>query len=229
MEWSRCLVTWTPSPTHQHCQRHFYRRFLPGAANIHCPLTEALKGNPKVLSWTAEMQAPTTAIKAVLVAAVPVSHPLPATQLSLATDASDSHISGVLQQREVGGALSLLVSTVESCLKQSAGTLLLTGNCWQPSTPSGIFMIMLEGCHFQLWTDHKLLLAALHRVTQPWTPRQKQQLAFIAECTNDVLHVPGLSNMVAHHLLHPPAAPACQMATHQSPPALKCHAAHTHF
>ena len=140
MEWSRCLVTWTPSPTHQHCQRHFYRRFLPGAANIHCPLTEALKGNPKVLSWTAEMQAPTTAIKAVLVAAVPVSHPLPATQLSLATDASDSHISGVLQQREVGGALSLLVSTVESCLKQSAGTLLLTGNCWQPSTPAGIFM-----------------------------------------------------------------------------------------
>ena len=68
---------------------------------------------------------------------------------------------------------------------------------------------MLEGRHFQLWTDHKLLLAALHRVSLPWTPRQQQQLAFIAECTSDVRHVPGLA---AHHLQ---AAPTCQVAAPQ--------------
>ena len=65
---------------------NFYHRFLSRAANILRPLTEALKGNPKVLSWTAEMQAATTAIKAGLVAAVLLSHSLPAAQLSLATD-----------------------------------------------------------------------------------------------------------------------------------------------
>ena len=101
-------ITTTPSPSMpMELQRflgkiNFYRRFLLAAANILRPLTEALKGNPKVLSWTAEMQAATTAIKAALVAAVPLSHLLPAPQLSLATDASDSHINGVLQQLEAG-------------------------------------------------------------------------------------------------------------------------------
>jgi len=77
---------------------------------------------------------------------------------------------------------------------------------------------MLEGRHFQLWTDHKPLLAALDRVAQPWTPRQQHQLAFIAECTGDVLHVPGIANVVADALSWPneaPAAldtPACQAA-----------------
>ena len=51
---------------------NFYRRFLLGAANNLCPLTEAPKGNPKVLFWTTEMQAATTTIKAALVAAVPL-------------------------------------------------------------------------------------------------------------------------------------------------------------
>ena len=31
---------------------NFYRRFLPGGACILQPLTEALKGNPKVLEWS---------------------------------------------------------------------------------------------------------------------------------------------------------------------------------
>ena len=79
---------------------HFYCKFLPGAANILHPLTEAIKGNPKVLTWTAEMQAAADSIKVALVAAVLLSHPLPAAQLSLASDVSDSHIGGALQQQE---------------------------------------------------------------------------------------------------------------------------------
>jgi len=82
------------------------------------------------------------------------------------------------------------------------------------------FRFMLEGRHFQLWTDHKPLLAALDRVAQPWTPRQQRQLAFIAECTGDVLHVPGVANVVADALSRPNevaaglAAPAGQAAAH---------------
>ena len=87
-------ITNTPLPsTPKELQRflgmiNFYHRFLLAAANILHPLTEALKGNPKVLSCTAEMQTATNNIKATLVAAVPLSHPLPAAQLSLATDAA---------------------------------------------------------------------------------------------------------------------------------------------
>ena len=47
------------------------------------------------------MQESFTAIKATLVDTVPLAHPLPHAELSLATNASDTHIEGVLQQREV--------------------------------------------------------------------------------------------------------------------------------
>ena len=70
----------------------------------------------------------------------------------------------------------------------------------------------MEGHKFQLWTDHKLLLAALHRVSEPWTPRQQRQLSFIAECIGDVLHKPGVSNVVADSLSWPQDAPECHVA-----------------
>jgi hypothetical protein len=37
--------------------------------------------------------------KRLLVAAVPLQHPAPTAELSLATDASDTHIGGVMQQK----------------------------------------------------------------------------------------------------------------------------------
>ena len=52
---------------------------------------------------------------------------------------------------------------------------------------------------------------------------------FIAECTNDVLHVPGLSNVVADHLSRLPAAPTCQLATQLQPTAPTCQAATPHL
>ena len=50
-----------------------------------------------------------------------------------------------------------------------------------------------------------------------WTPRQQQQLSFITECTDDIKHVPGLSNMVTYCLSRPLVAPVCQVAAHQQP------------
>ena len=82
---------------------NFCRRFPPAEARTLQPLTEALKGNPKVLVWSTDMQVSFTAIKDALVEAVPLAHPLPHAELSFATDASDTHIGGVLQQREVKG------------------------------------------------------------------------------------------------------------------------------
>jgi len=77
---------------------NFYRRFLPDIAKVLLPLTEALKGNPKTLVWPPAV----AAAKAPLVAAVPLAHPAPDAVLSLATDASDTHVGGVLQQLQGG-------------------------------------------------------------------------------------------------------------------------------
>ena len=77
---------------------NFYRRFLPGIARTLQPLTAALAGNPKSLTWLPCMSAAFMAAKAALVAAVPLAHPKPDACLSLVTDASDTHVGAVLQQ-----------------------------------------------------------------------------------------------------------------------------------
>ena len=56
------------------------------------------------------------AIKNALVAVVPLAHLLPHAELLLATNVSDTHIGGVLQQREIG---SHLASSPRSCPLQS--------------------------------------------------------------------------------------------------------------
>ena len=63
---------------------------------------------------------------------------------------------------------------------------------------------MLEGRHFTVYKDHNPLVAALRRVSPPWSPRQQRQLAFISEYTTDVRHVPGKDNLVADALSRPP-------------------------
>ena len=189
---------------------NFYRRFLPAAARTLRPLTECLKGNPKVLEWSDSLQQAFDSIKTALAAATPLAHPLPLAELSLATDASDTHIGAVLQQKEVKGwrplgFFSKKLSTTEGKYSAFDRELLAAFQSIRH------FRYALEGRQFQLWTDHKPLLAALHRVSEPWTPRQQRQLSFIAECTSDVIHVPGVSNVVADALSRPPAAPACQL------------------
>ncbi len=59
---------------------------------------DLLRGAPKTLLWTPATDATFTKAKAALVAAVPLSHPAPGAVLSLAVDASDTHVGGVLQQ-----------------------------------------------------------------------------------------------------------------------------------
>ena len=55
------------------------------------------------MDWSATLQQSFDAIKATLATATPLVHPLPHVELSLATDASNAHISRVLQQKEVKG------------------------------------------------------------------------------------------------------------------------------
>ncbi len=82
---------------------NFYRRFLPAVARILKPLTDLLKGSPKVLFWSSAADAAFVAAKAALVDAVPLCHPAPNATLSLSVDASDSHVVGVLQQQVGSG------------------------------------------------------------------------------------------------------------------------------
>jgi transposase InsO family protein len=185
---------------------NFYRRFVPRAAHILKPLTDALAGSPKHLEWTAELQAAFSAAKAATAAAVKLVHPAPDATISLAVDASGTHIGGVLQQLMGGNwqplsFFSQKLSTAEQKYSAFDRELLAA------YSPIRHFCFALEGRPFQLHTDHKPLLTALHRVSPPWTARQQRHLAYIAEFTADLRHVPGVNNAVADALSRPDPVP----------------------
>jgi hypothetical protein len=193
---------------------NFYRRFLPGIARTLHPLTDALRGAPKTLEWS-----PTAAFgeaKAALAAAVPMAHPAPNAVLSLAAEASDTHVGGVLQQLNGGSWQPLAFYSKLS----GAGTRYSTFDRELLAAFSAVrhFRFLLQGRQFCLLTDHKPLVTSLFRTTPPWSARQQRQLSFIAKFTSDIRHTPGQENVVADALSCLPSA-ATQLPPPQQPPS----------
>jgi hypothetical protein len=61
------------------------------------------------------------------------------------------------------------------------------------------FHFSVEGQKFTLLKDHKPLVTALKRVSPPWSVRQQQQLAYLA----DVRNCPGPDNTITDTLSSP--------------------------
>ena len=188
---------------------NFYRRFLPRIAQTLRPLTDALAGNPKTLTWNSQQQDAFLSAKSALAKAVTLVHPSPTRPISLVTDASSCHVGAVLQQQEGQSwrplaFYSAKLSTTQQKYSAFDRELLAVYMALRH------FRFELEGRVFHVLTDHKPLVSALHRVTPPWSARQQRQLSFIAEFTSDIRHTPGSSNVVADTLSRPEPVPPPQ-------------------
>ena len=75
----------------------FYHRFVPSAAKIMQPLYTALKGTPKTLNWTKEMESAFSSTKLALTNATMLVHPTVDSETALTVDALDLAIGGVLE------------------------------------------------------------------------------------------------------------------------------------
>lgn len=184
---------------------NFYRRFLPGAAGMLRPLTDALAGSSKSLQWSPVMRQAFEDIKAALAGATPLVHPDPAARISLATDASQTHVGGVLQQWQTSGwaPLAFFSAKLNSAqMKYST----FDRELLAAFLAVRHFRFYLEGREFVLFTDHKPLVAAFSRVSPPWTARQQRQLAYLAEFGVQFSHMPGADNVVADALSRPPSS-----------------------
>jgi len=205
---------------------NFYRKFISGAAKFLRPLTDALKLSPKDFTWSAEMGSAFEKAKNVLISLPTLIHPDPAAPISLATDASDTHIGGVLQQLHLGSWAPLsFFSAKLSATEQRYST--FDRELLAAFKAIRHFRFSLEGRTFKLWTDHKPLCSALHRVSEPWSARQQRQLSYIAEFTSEILHVPGDENVVADALSRPYCTevssslpPISSLASLSSPPGI---------
>ena len=207
-----------PPTTVQQLQRflgllNFYRRFLPGIAKVLKPLTDSLAGSPKVLQWSTLHAAAFTQAKAALAAAVPLHHPARDAQLSVYTDASNFHIGGVLQQR-CGGHMQPLAFFSRKLSPTEQRYCTFDRELLGAYATVKHFRCLLEGRQFTLFTDHKPLTSSMHQIDVACPERRQRQLAFIAEFTADIRHVPGADNIVADTLSRPPeAVPAAESTT----------------
>ncbi|GFR76560.1 Pol polyprotein [Elysia marginata] len=125
-----------------------------------------------------------------------LSHPKPNAPIALTTDASDQAVRAVLEQYVQGVWQPLAFfskrlrppeqkySTFD---RELSGLYLATRH----------FRFFLEGRPFTAYTDHKLLVGAMSKLS-----RQQRHLAFISEFTTDIMDVSGKSNMVADCLSH---------------------------
>ena len=198
---------------------NFYRRFLKNAAQILAPLTNALKGPGKSLLWTEDLNSAFLLAKKLLAAVPVLTHPEPGAPLSLAVDASDSHVGAVFQQQVRGSWFPLAffskkLSSAESKYSAFDRELLAAYSSIRH------FRFLLEGRSFTLFTDHKPLTHALFRSSPPWSARQQRHLAFISEFTSDIVHVPGSENSVADALSRPFSPQPVSAPPVLSPPSL---------
>ena len=185
---------------------NFYRRFIPGLAGILQPLTDALVGSPKSLVWSPALDASFLAAKSALAAATPLVHPSVSAPVSLAVDASASHVGAVLQQRVRGSWRPLAFFSKKLTPAQQRYSA-FDRELLATYLSIRHFRFQLEGRRFCVFTDHKPLVSALHRVSPPWSARQQRHLAYVAEFTSDLRHVPGKDNVAADALSRPCADP----------------------
>ena len=203
---------------------NFYRKFIRGAAKVLAPLTDALKGPGKTLTWSSALDSAFNKAKRLLSAVPELVHPQPNAPVSLAVDASDSHVGAVMQQFQRGtwaplAFFSKKLSDAEKKYSAFDRELLAAYQALRH------FRFFLEGKDFSIFTDHKPLTHALLRVSPPWSARQQRHLSYLAEFTSSVIHIPGAENVVADALSRPsppfstPSAPVQVQET--LPSALK--------
>lgn len=187
---------------------NFYRKFLPGVAQLLCPLTDALKGGPAgstKLIWSELMGTAFVAAKNALAAATCLVHPVPSAELALACDASSTHVGAVLHQRRwQSGPWEPLGFFSKKLDRPQLVYSAFDRELFAAFAAVRHFRHQLEGRRFSISTDHKPLLASLRKASDAWTPRQQRQLAYIAEFTADLQHVAGVDNVVADALSRPP-------------------------
>jgi hypothetical protein len=166
------------------------------------PLTDALKGAPKKIQWTEEMQQAFEDSKKAVANTSRLVHPEANAEISLATDASNSHVGAVLQQRSGGDWLPLAFFSKKlnpAQMKYSTFDRELLAIVMAIRQ----FHFFLEGRFFTIFTDHKPLTTALHRVSTPISARQQRCFSYIAEFSVALVHTPGKANIVADALSRP--------------------------
>ena len=146
---------------------NFYRKFLSSAAQVLAPLTDALKGPGKSISWTPLMNSAFNRAKQLFSAFPELVHPQSNAAITLSLDASDSHIGAVLQQQLRDKSWSPLAFFSKKLSDAEKKYSAFDRELLAAFLSVHHFRFMLEGKEFTIFTDHKPLTHALFRTSPP--------------------------------------------------------------
>lgn len=181
---------------------NFYRRFMPRTAQIQAPMNALLGGAIKgktPIKWTTEARSAFDQCKEDLANATLLAHPGSDADLALVTDASDTAIGAVLQQRidrewEPLAFFSKKLSPAETKYSAFDRELLAIYLAIKH------FQHLVESRDFKVFTDHKPITFAFRQKSDKCSPRQFRHLDFIGQFTTDIRHISGINNVVADAL-----------------------------
>jgi transposase InsO family protein len=182
---------------------NFYRRSLPHAASVQAPLhaflSDSRKNDKREIAWTPEAETAFVKSKQDLANAALLIHPSDTAETRIVTDASDTSMGAVLEQKLANFWKPLAFFSrkfTSAQRKYSAYDRELTA----VYETIKFFRHFLEGRSFKILTDHKPLIYAFQQRSDKASPRQTRQLSFIAQFTTKVEYLPGVDNAVADSL-----------------------------
>ena len=180
---------------------NFYRRFIPGCAEILQSLNKMLspaKNSKRKLKWSVEAVPGFLKIKQKLRNTTMLTFPTPYAETAIFVDASVSGCGAVLQQRVEKSDASKPLSFYSHSfsLTQSRYSIF---DCEFLAIYLAIkhFRHFVEGRTLTVFTDHAPLCKAIFSRSQNSSPRQQRPLDFIAQFASDLRYVNGEKNVVA--------------------------------
>lgn len=147
---------------------NFYHRFIPQAAHLMHPLYGALKDKtPKhVISRSDEMSKAFSDTKEALASATMLTHPVPGASVALTTDASDYAVGAVYEQL-VGGVWQPLAFFSRQLRSSERKYSTFDRELLALYLAVRHFRFLLEARPFTVFVDHKPLIFAMSKVSEP--------------------------------------------------------------
>ncbi|GBM42481.1 Transposon Tf2-11 polyprotein [Araneus ventricosus] len=188
---------------------NFYRCFIPKAAHILAPIVQFLelhtnkkkshssvRKSSEQLKWNETEEQAFLAAENAIAEATLLRYPIPGAQLSLWVDASDVAIGGTLSQLSQGKWEPIAFFSMKLNKSQQKWS---TQDREFFSIYSALrkFKHMLEGRHFSIYTDQKLIIYAFKQNPNKCSPRS---LNLISQYSTDIRHVQGSQNIVTDAL-----------------------------
>ena len=177
---------------------NFYRRFIPGVANLMQPLNDLLKGPKKgntPVPWSEAAEKAFDDVKAGLANSTMLVHPVPGASINITVDASDYAIGAVLQQfvDNMWQPLSFYTKALSAAQRKYSA---YDRELLAIYIAVKRFRHSVEGRDFSIYTDHKPLVFAFKQKLDKCSPRQFRYSDFIAQFTTDIRHIKGVENTV---------------------------------